>query len=481
MSPPNQPRLRARKPKTRTGCKTCKLRRVKCDDGKPFCARCLKFGVDCEGYEVGERPKTTTTHSSREILPKKYDPVATVLPSPMKPPFAAAFQDSRAYSYFLSFQDEAVIDIASEFDRHLWHGVILQASWNEPSLSQLVASLGAMYKAVGPKALHLSKGETQPHQQYAFQQYGRAIKGVQARISAVQHRDVTRIALIASLLIYCFENLYGELPSAIGHLEGALQLMQKQLAHARRRYKHSENRSPTLSVDDELVGAFFRLDSGLLSRDQISHAASSGSRLGMNFLENVLEVPRSFSTISEARSFLEHIQFPAIPSLSRDLISSPLLSCIDDTSREMYTTMSSQLHRWNIAFARLSAQTLTPHDKKGIVAIATLRVRALSTELAAQRVCATGLTSSCDFNPKSREIVDLSKLVIADPSFVKSFVWDCGIVPGLSIVMASCLDVSIQTEALQLLKQIVPRREGVWDSVTAVRFGEAVLQINSVD
>ncbi|RDW62448.1 hypothetical protein BP6252_11881 [Coleophoma cylindrospora] len=377
MSPPNQPRLRARKPKTRTGCKTCKLRRVKCDDGKPFCARCLKFGVDCDGYEVEERPKTIKSHSLREILPKTNAPGALILPSPVKLPFVAAFQDPQEYSYFLYFQDEAVIDIASEFDRHLWHGVILQASWNEPSLGQLIASLGAMYKAVGPKALRLSKEETHPHQQYAFQQYGRAIKAVQARISIDQHQDVTRIALIASLLIYCFENLYGELPSAIGHLEGALQLMHKQLAQARRRYKHSENRSPTLSVDDELVGAFFRLDSGLLSRDQISHAASSGSRLGMKFLEDVLEVPKTFSTVAEARSVLEHIQFPAVPSLSRDLISS---SCIDDTSREMYTTMSSQLHRWNVALARLSAQTLTPHDKKGIVAIATLRVRALSTE-----------------------------------------------------------------------------------------------------
>ncbi|KAJ5281847.1 hypothetical protein N7478_007219 [Penicillium angulare] len=32
------------------GCKTCRRRRVKCDEGKPKCARCHKAGKICEGY-----------------------------------------------------------------------------------------------------------------------------------------------------------------------------------------------------------------------------------------------------------------------------------------------------------------------------------------------------------------------------------------------------------------------------------------------
>ena len=69
----------------------------------------------------------------------------------------------------------------------------------------------------------------------------------------------------------------------------------------------------------------------------------------------------------------------------------------------------------------------------------------------------------------------------ADPSFRKSFVWNCGIVPGLSILIAACLDMSIRQEALQVLKQIVPRREGTWDSLTAVQFGERCLQMEGGD
>jgi hypothetical protein len=99
-----------------------------------------------------------------------------------------------------------------------------------------------------------------------------ALKSVQATISTNKFRDTTRVALIASLLIYCFESLYGDLDLALRHLESALQLMQTQLARASRRYAHSKNSSPTPNLDDDLVAAFFRLDSGLLSRDDIFKA-----------------------------------------------------------------------------------------------------------------------------------------------------------------------------------------------------------------
>ena len=148
---------------------------------------------------------------------------------------------------------------------------------------------------------------------------------------------------------------------------------------------------------------------------------------------------------------------------------------IDEKARDIYTIMSSQLRHWRVAFAPLYAETFTPKGKKDAIAAATLRVRALSTELASQRVCARDQSSFCFSNIESREIVDLSIFIATDPSFLKSFVLDCGIVPGLSIVIAACIDTSIQKEALQVLKDIVPRREGVWDSLTAVKFGERCL------
>lgn len=41
---------RASKPKVKTGCNNCKSRRVKCDETRPQCAKCVKSGRKCDGY-----------------------------------------------------------------------------------------------------------------------------------------------------------------------------------------------------------------------------------------------------------------------------------------------------------------------------------------------------------------------------------------------------------------------------------------------
>lgn len=42
---------KSRHSKVRSGCTTCKQRKVKCDEAKPECLRCTKIGKICGGYE----------------------------------------------------------------------------------------------------------------------------------------------------------------------------------------------------------------------------------------------------------------------------------------------------------------------------------------------------------------------------------------------------------------------------------------------
>ena len=41
-------------PKVRSGCKTCRQRRKKCDENKPHCHRCIKARYVCDGYDTPE-------------------------------------------------------------------------------------------------------------------------------------------------------------------------------------------------------------------------------------------------------------------------------------------------------------------------------------------------------------------------------------------------------------------------------------------
>ncbi|ATZ57742.1 hypothetical protein BCIN_15g02830 [Botrytis cinerea B05.10] len=78
-------RTRAYFPKTRTGCWTCRKRRVKCDEKKPDCSRCEASGFKCDGYSVESfsqahkraivveksQPKRKSSATHRAILPSK--------------------------------------------------------------------------------------------------------------------------------------------------------------------------------------------------------------------------------------------------------------------------------------------------------------------------------------------------------------------------------------------------------------------------
>ncbi|KAK3378736.1 fungal-specific transcription factor domain-containing protein [Lasiosphaeria ovina] len=56
------------KQKSRSGCRTCKLRRLRCDEAKPGCRNCAQKGLECPGYQQRlqwstkhERPSAATT------------------------------------------------------------------------------------------------------------------------------------------------------------------------------------------------------------------------------------------------------------------------------------------------------------------------------------------------------------------------------------------------------------------------------------
>ncbi|KAH7118301.1 hypothetical protein EDB81DRAFT_701293 [Dactylonectria macrodidyma] len=72
-------RQRSQHQKTRTGCVTCKRRKIKCDESQPICANCVRFRAPC-GYNKPGEPlmllnhgavDTTTSRTSSGLLHRK--------------------------------------------------------------------------------------------------------------------------------------------------------------------------------------------------------------------------------------------------------------------------------------------------------------------------------------------------------------------------------------------------------------------------
>ena len=175
------------------------------------------------------------------------------------------------------------------------------------------------------------------------------------------------------------------------------------------------------------------------------------------------------------------MQFGALPKLAYEfsvqISDNP--DSISHYAKDMCATHSEQFGKWRSAFAPLYAEACKSGGGKTFVAALTLRVSGLSTEITAQRLAIQGKSAPDLFQYESCEIINLSRLVIADPTFRKGLAFDCRVVPGLFIVIyiVICENLQIRQEAMEFLRATVPRREGAWDSVTLVQLGEQVLQM----
>ncbi|QKX63218.1 uncharacterized protein TRUGW13939_10387 [Talaromyces rugulosus] len=88
---PRKKRLKTGITRVRTGCYTCRQRKVKCDEGKPGCQTCGQLGLCCEGYAPRYKfadPKTfETIQWATTVLPETGSP-------PQQPPSPTLLRDA---------------------------------------------------------------------------------------------------------------------------------------------------------------------------------------------------------------------------------------------------------------------------------------------------------------------------------------------------------------------------------------------------
>ncbi len=112
-----------RKRRCATGCLTCRIRKVKCDEGKPTCARCTSTGRTCDGYSTLPFSRSDLRAASAEqgCMPRAAGLVSVLL-------FDTSFEDTVEKRYFQFFRACTVpstistvyMDLVLQFNR--WPG-----------------------------------------------------------------------------------------------------------------------------------------------------------------------------------------------------------------------------------------------------------------------------------------------------------------------------------------------------------------------
>ncbi|CBF73568.1 Zn(II)2Cys6 transcription factor [Aspergillus nidulans FGSC A4] len=213
-------------PKVRTGCFTCKQRRVKCDEGKPACQNCERTGRRCEGYPPGPA-STPAGDGSLDAQVQRCAQQIVVYNLPFKVPGSAA---DRQLLHF--YTCEAAGGLSSFSDSTLWSKLVLQRSHHQPVVRHTLVALAALYRD------YIEGGNRvqAPASHAAMQRIAKCHR--QLRLYLRSADASADIALICSILFYAFETLLGDCSTATQHLDNGLRLLKRcqmqALAHSGR-------------------------------------------------------------------------------------------------------------------------------------------------------------------------------------------------------------------------------------------------------
>ncbi|KAH6711588.1 hypothetical protein BKA61DRAFT_578030 [Leptodontidium sp. MPI-SDFR-AT-0119] len=337
---------RVRHAKVKTGCITCRKRRVKCDETRPSCLRCLKYGTQCSGYPAGRRRAPSSAYGSfatqaRALVPKDESKIITtqILIQPDTP----LFETDLEHHYFELFVDRIAGEICPYFNSEDWSRMILQACTAESSIRHVAGAIGALAKwyeiqhagqsiagqqrldpdqAFSPGSSSGSNGlerrgasdsvreqliqESLMHQRQAFVLYDKALKKMQGDIATGNQSK--RTTLIICIIITCLEAISGRHEIAAGQVYGGLKLIQEWKAEQKEADKHPQGFSSPAPdvVDDFLVQTFGRMEIQAMSvfdprPVEVHQVLKSEGK------EVVQQMPSVFSSIAQARVYLDLI------------------------------------------------------------------------------------------------------------------------------------------------------------------------------
>ncbi|KAJ5282731.1 hypothetical protein N7505_000711 [Penicillium chrysogenum] len=236
--------------KSRSGCKTCKIRRVKCDEEKPSCLRCSTTGRKC-GYE--DRGASLSAASPFALAPGH-------APSSQN----AGRRERRAFEYYFQHVSQ---HLAGGMNVDFWTGVVPQICRSEPAVWDAMIAISTLYENPTQfvhfhflrdrrnKACLLSNA-----QQDALTWYSRSISSVSSQIQ--RGNADPYISLISCALFICVETIQGLMEQALELYRQGIALilgLRAQIGHG------GVSSSKAVLLERSIVPLFLRLGTSSLT------------------------------------------------------------------------------------------------------------------------------------------------------------------------------------------------------------------------
>ncbi|KAH6682219.1 C6 zinc finger domain protein [Plectosphaerella plurivora] len=415
--------------RTKSGCRTCRIRKVKCDETFPACRRCATTGRKCDGYGIrGGGHLVTIT-----------------VPSPR----VASTADHQAMEWFCH---RTAVKLQGSFYSDFWTSLLTQSSVGEPAVLHAVLALSCVHRQgiVGKEG----RGQSTA----ALQHYGQAIRCLQPHFVAGD-RLARRVALIACVVFTSLDLLRGHFATAFTHLESGRKLLVWR--GGGREY-----------VDDWIEETFSRID---LQIGLMRFLHRGVFLTGLPFQK--VKMATSFRSIKEAWVGLEHLLLGSM-ALSSGTTKDPqeyehLQQSVVDwqtayiASRQFFLSHApievqkadSILASYHALASIMAAVSHSPNDEmifdQHTAAFARLISRMLSVSAMSKR----------HTTPTTPPAFDMARSII-----------DMGCVIPLYYTALKCREHTLRQKAVIFLESTF-HREGVWDAAMTARVARKVMEL----
>ncbi|KAL4871873.1 hypothetical protein BDV12DRAFT_205714 [Aspergillus spectabilis] len=434
--------------RSRTGCRTCRKRHVKCDETPGACQKCKSTGRTCEGYDLQRLPHKRSPASPSSSLARTFR-------------WKTTSDEQRCFSFF---QHRTAPTIIAYFDCFMWQELVLRAAQIEPAVFHAVVAFSAVHAdyemSSGMGQLQLRSDNI--WQQFATDQCGRAYQRLGLR--SASHDPVLRdVTLVCCVLFMMVDMMRGESDTALIHLKHGLQILHE----TQHRPMSAASAAFHSMLGQCLSDAFVSLDvqSIYLGVEKPTIPSSPAQPLGNApndhlVIESLRQARQSFDPImGDIIRF--HLYTSSLPS---DIIVTNYGPLSD-----LQFSLSSLLNRFTNAldaFLRSSFPTL---DMKGQRSLHTIRLHQLMLSILLHRCLVIDPDGLLSFHtPTFEKMTLLAETIIASFTDRPSVCLDMGVILPLSFIRNHCRDPTIQHRAINALREW-PHREGPWESSLAAK------------
>ncbi|KAH6665522.1 hypothetical protein B0J14DRAFT_453604, partial [Halenospora varia] len=458
-------------PKSRQGCITCKIRRVKCDEQKPSCMRCTSTLRRCDGY-AQEQPKVTQRKPPKglprgpNVATIKYARKLDIMySSPLR---EGTEVERRSIHYFRSKQLAGII---GTFEPDFWSQTILQLSHRYAAIGQslvTLTSLSELHEKADARAGPVSTGKINDINILVL--YTKAIAAVATYIS--QTDQDPRISLISCLMFVWIEIFRGDLASAFRHLTSGVRILENSSG-----LKPRINAATHYQKQDELLAFLTRSFSRLKVQAAIHGSVSAKLPFFCNDSKHIVSNLNLFSSIFESRGSLDTLIqeiFGRMREL-RDDTSFKKTSAADAMALELREDYLYRLDEWYSANQALIGRVpQLVEDEAPSFQFLQLYYRLMNLVL--ESLAWHSEMDSDKYSAEFAEIVKISTALLdmSQPQPEGSphpLCVDMGIIPPLFFLVLKCRVLKLREQAIALLKR-GPEQEGLWFRESVVKFSE---------